>query len=96
MAVILALAVKDVVRVAVNEAYGYEIAELLKPLAGAYVRVHGEPHEEPVIGTFEFRNCTAPVGAKPALVVPTVAVRVMDWPGVAVELLATRVSVVGA
>lgn len=57
---ILALAVKDVVRVAVNEAY-----PLAEALTGVYVKVHGEPHEEPVIGAPEFRNCTAPLGAMP-------------------------------
>ena len=91
MAVILAFAVKDVVRVAVNEA-----KLLAEALAGAYLKVHGEPHEEPVIGTFEFRNCTAPVGAKPTLVVLTSAVRVTDWPGVTVWLLAVTVMGAGA
>jgi hypothetical protein len=81
--VILALSVKDVVSVAVNEA-----KPLAEPLTGAVVKVHGEPHEEPVIGTPEFRNCTAPVGARPMLEVLTSAVRVTDWPDVTVVLLA--------
>jgi len=91
LAVIVAVAVKDVVRVAVNEA-----KPLAEALTGAVVTVHGEPHEEPVIGTFEFRNCTAPVGAKPTLVVLTVAVRVTDWPDVTVVLLAVTAMAVGA
>jgi hypothetical protein len=91
LAVILALAVKDVVRVTVNDA-----KPLAEALAGTVVKVHGEPHEEPVIGTFEFRNCTAPVGAKPTLVVTTVAVRVTDWPDVTVVLLAVTAMLVGA
>jgi len=66
--VIVAVVVKDVMRVAVNEAY-----PLAEPLTGVYVTV-------PLIGTSAFRKCTAPVGAKPMLVVLTVAVRVTDAP----------------
>jgi hypothetical protein len=58
-------------------------------LTGAYVTV-------PVIGETPFRKFTAWVGAKPTLVVPTVAVRVTDWLGETVVLLAARVTVVGA
>jgi hypothetical protein len=61
-----------------------------------YVKVHGEPHEEPVIGTFEFRNCTGPVGAMPKLVVLTSAVRVTDWPDVGPVVLAETLMAVGA
>jgi hypothetical protein len=89
--VILALAVKDVVRVAVNEA-----KPPAEALTGVVVTVHGGPHEEPVIGTPEFWNCTAPVGAMPKLVVLTVAVRVTVWLDVTVVALAARPMVVGA
>jgi len=81
--VIVALAVKDVVRVAVNEAYGTAaladtpVSGSARPLTGVYVTV-------PVIGEIPFRNSTAPVGAKPMLEVLTVAVRVTDWPDVTV------------
>jgi hypothetical protein len=50
----------------------------------------------PLIGTFEFRNCTAPAGAKPTLVVLTSAVRVTDWPDVAVVGFAVTPMVVAA
>jgi len=85
--VILALAVKDVVRVAVNEANGF--TALVGALAGVYVTV-------PVIGVTPFRNCTAPVGAKPMLEVLTVAVRVTDWLGVTVVLFAVTAMLVPA
>ena len=76
--------VKEVVRVAVNEAYPLDEA-----LTGVYVTV-------PLIGTFEFRNCTAPEGAKPRLAVLTSAVRVTDWPEVVVDGFAVAAMVVAA
>jgi len=96
--VIVAVAVKDVMRVAVNEAQivagasgakHSEALPLAEALTGVYVTV-------PLIGTPEFRNSTAPVGAKPMLEVLTSAVRVTDWPDVTVVLLAVTAMVVGA
>ena len=45
----------------------------------------------PVIGTFAFRNCTAPDGAMPRLAVFTTAVRVTGWVVVTVVALDVRV-----
>jgi hypothetical protein len=107
--VIVAVVVKDVVRVAVNEAQivagasGAKHSEALplgEELTGVYVTL-------PLIGTFEFRKFTAlvggPFGAKPMLAVLTSAVRVTDWLGVTVVWLAAtpmlvpaRVTVIGA
>jgi len=86
LAVILALALKVAVRVAVNEAKTPD-----EGFAFTYVYVW-----VPVMGTFEFRNCTAPVGATPRLAVLTVAVRVTDWVGVTVVELAATVMLVVA
>jgi len=80
----VAVEVNDVVRVAVNEAYPVAVA-----LTGVYDTV-------PLIGTFEFRNCTAPLGANPRLVVVTSAVKVTEVPDVVVEGLAETAMVVGA
>jgi hypothetical protein len=82
--VILALAVKDVVRVAVVEAKALDDA-----LAYVYVGV-------PVIGTPAFRNCTAPDGARPRLWVLTIAVRVTDVPDETVVALAVTGAMVVA
>jgi hypothetical protein len=49
-----------------------------------------------LIGTFEFRNWTAPLGATPRLVVFTVAVRVTGWPDVVVVGLGVTEMVVEA
>jgi hypothetical protein len=65
-------------------------------LTGVVVTVHGGPHEEPVIETPEFRNCTAPLGAMPMLEVLTVAVRVTGAPDWAVVALAATAMAVGA
>ena len=73
---IVAVVVKDVTRVAVNEA-----KPLAEASAGAYVTV-------PVIGVTPFTKFTAPLGAKPMLEVLTSAVRVTDWLGVTVVLFA--------
>jgi hypothetical protein len=48
------------------------------------------------IGTPEFRNCTAPVGAKPRLVVLTTAVRVTGAPDATVVALAVTPMLVAA
>jgi hypothetical protein len=79
--------VKEVVRVAVNEANGF--VALVGALAYVYATV-------PLIGWPEFRNCTAPDGAKPILEVLTVAVRVTGWPDVVVVGLAVTLMVVEA
>ena len=49
------------------------------------------------MGVPEFRNCIAPVGAMPRLVLLTVAVRVTDWPDeTVVDGLTVRPTLVGA
>jgi hypothetical protein len=50
----------------------------------------------PLIGTFVFRKCTAPVGAMPMLVVLTVAVKVNGAPERTVAGFAVTAMVVGA
>jgi hypothetical protein len=50
----------------------------------------------PLIGTFAFRKCTAPVGASPILVVLTVAVKVTCAPVRTVVGFAVTAMAVGA
>ena len=91
---ILDVDVKEVVRVAVNEAKPVVVLGHPAPLTGVYVGVIEMGVDAPPVGAYW--NCTAPDGAKPTLVVFTTAVRVTGWPDFAVEGFAVRAIVVGA